>query len=102
MKRGQVWHYSPALPDGTPSPRQSTVVLVSDPAVITSPYRWLHAVPLVDADPGHVLAVETSHGWADALELHRVYREWLTEQSGELTDVEADSLDARLRATLSI
>ncbi|MFI9503170.1 hypothetical protein [Nocardia sp. NPDC052566] len=102
MKRGEIWHYSPALPDGTPSPRHSAAVLVSDPAVISSQYRWLHVVPLADVDPGHVLALYTTHGWADALEMHRVYREWLTEQAGELSADEAEALDARLRATLNL
>ncbi|WP_338773169.1 hypothetical protein V7968_16945 [Nocardia vulneris] len=102
MRRGQIWRYSPALSDGTPLPRRMTVVLVSDSAVITSPYRWLHVVPLREADPGHVLATYTEHGWADTLELHRAYRPWLAEHLGELTAAECESLDARLRATLSL
>jgi hypothetical protein len=102
MRRGEIWRYAPTLSDGTPFPRHTRVVLVSDCAVITAPYRWLSAVPIVDADPGHVLATETAHGWADALELHRIYRPWLTTCLGELTSAETDSLDARLRATLSL
>ncbi|MEU4342785.1 hypothetical protein AB0H00_16175 [Nocardia sp. NPDC023852] len=102
MKRGEVWRYSPTLRDGALFPRRPTVVLVSDSAVITSHYRWLHVVPLRDADPGHVLATRTEHGWADTLELLRAYRPWLTEQLGVLTAAETESLDARLRATLSL
>ncbi|MEV6430603.1 hypothetical protein [Nocardia sp. NPDC051463] len=102
MRRGEIWRYAPTLRDGTPFPRQTRVVLVSDTAVMTSPNRWLSAVPLMDDDPGHVLAAETAHGWADALELHRIYRPWLAEHLGELTPTETESLDARLRATLSL
>ncbi|MET8776452.1 hypothetical protein AB0H49_15575 [Nocardia sp. NPDC050713] len=102
MRRGEIWSYAPTLSDGTPFPRRSTVVLVSDPAVITSPYRWLHVVPVIATDPGHVLGVYTEHGWADALELHRAYRPWLAEKLGKLTAAETESLDASLRATLSL
>lgn len=102
MRRGQVWRHAPTLRDGTPSPRHAIVVLVSDPAVIASPYRWLHVVPLTDDDPGHVLASSTTHGWADTLELHRVYRPWLTDQLGTVTTDELDAIDTRLRATLGL
>ncbi|MEV6322312.1 MULTISPECIES: hypothetical protein [Nocardia] len=102
MRRGEIWRYAPTLSDGTPFPRRMTVVLVSDSAVITSRYPWLHVVPLRDADPGHVLATKTEHGWADTLELHRAYRPWLSEYLDVLTPSETESLDARLRATLSL
>ncbi|KZM73540.1 hypothetical protein [Nocardia terpenica] len=102
MRRGEVWRYCPTLLDGTPFPRRRTVVLVSDPAVIASPYRWLHAVRLADDDPGHILTIRTSHGWADAVHLLRVYRMWLAEQTGELSVDEMESLDTRLRAALSL
>ncbi|MBB5917609.1 mRNA-degrading endonuclease toxin of MazEF toxin-antitoxin module [Nocardia transvalensis] len=102
MRRGEVWRYAPVLPDGTPAPRRTTVVVVSDPAVITSPYRWLHVVPFAADDPGHVLTIHTCHGWADALEFHRVYRVWLAELAGELSAEEMDALDTRLRAALSL
>ncbi|HLS78705.1 MAG TPA: hypothetical protein VK083_18140 [Nocardia sp.] len=102
MKRGEIWTYTPALSDGTPLPRRSTVVLVSDPAVIGSPYRWVHVVPVVQNDPGHVLGVYTDYGWVDALELHRAYRPWLSTHVGMLTAEETEALDASLRATLSL
>ncbi|MFG3618188.1 hypothetical protein [Nocardia sp. NPDC047654] len=102
MRRGEIWRYAPTLSDGTPFPRRMTVVLVSDSAVITSRYRWLQVVPLRDADPGHVLATLTEHGWADTLKLHRAYRPWLTQHLGMLSPEETESLDARLRATLSL
>ncbi|MFR9751575.1 hypothetical protein ACL02S_11115 [Nocardia sp. 004] len=102
MRRGEIWRYAPTLSDGTPFPRRMTVVLVSDSAMITARYRWLHVIPLREHDPGHVLATRTEHGWADALELYRAYRPWLTEYRGMLSPVETESLDARLRATLSL
>src|SRR5690606_11666193 len=102
MRRGEIWTYTPALSDGTPLPRRSTVVLVSDPAVIGSPYRWVHEVPVVQNDPGHVLGVYTDYGWVDALELHRAYRPWLSTHVGMLTAEETEALDASLRATLSL
>ncbi|BAD56212.1 MULTISPECIES: hypothetical protein [Nocardia] len=102
MRRGEIWSYTPTLRDGTPFPRRSTVVLVSDPAVIASPYRWVHVVPVVAEDPGHVLGVYTDHGWVDAMRLHRAYRPWLSAPVGRLTPAETESLDASLRATLSL
>lgn len=102
MRRGEVWRHTPTMRDGTRSPREQSVVVVSDPAVITSIYRWLHVVPLAASDPGHVLATQTEHGWADALELHRAYRPWLTEPLGEVTDDEMASLEAYLRAGLGL
>ncbi|MFB8003635.1 hypothetical protein [Nocardia sp. NPDC056000] len=96
MIRGEIWLHAPTL-GTTVSPRRDLVAIISDQMIIESPYRWLHVVPISDADPGHVLATLTSHGWADVLELTRVYRPWVTEKVGELTGEELDALDARLR-----
>ncbi|RMI29840.1 type II toxin-antitoxin system PemK/MazF family toxin [Nocardia stercoris] len=102
MKRGEVWTCAPMRPSGEPMPGRRPVIVVSDTSVIDSPYRWLHVVPLHDSDPGHLLATKTAHGWANALEIHPVYRPWLTEAVGALTEHEAESLDARLRATVGL
>ncbi len=102
MMRGEVWNCAPTNPEGEALPRQRAVIVVSDPAVLDSPYRWLHVVPLSEADPGHLLATHTEHGWADALELHPVYRPWLSGPIGTLTEEESEALDARLRAGIGL
>ncbi|MQY30393.1 hypothetical protein [Nocardia aurantia] len=102
LLRGEVWNCAPTNPGGEALPRQRAVVVVSDPSVLDSPYRWLHVVPLSEADPGHLLATQTGHGWADALELHPVYRPWLNDRIGALTADESEALDARLRAGIGL
>ncbi|MBF6238622.1 hypothetical protein IU474_16340 [Nocardia otitidiscaviarum] len=101
MNRGEVWIHSLTI-SHTPSPRRELVVIVSDGSVINSPYRWLQGVPVSEADPGHVLATATSHGWADVLEQKRLYRPWLTDCVGVLTAEEPAALDSRLGIALGL
>lgn len=101
MIRGEVWVYAVTVAD-TPSPRRDLVVIISDDSVIGSPYRWLQGVPISPADPGHVLATYTSHGWADVLEQKRLYRPWIIECVGELTAEEIASLNTRLGLALGL
>ncbi|MGW3544707.1 hypothetical protein ACWDNI_29780 [Nocardia niigatensis] len=102
MKRGEVWQHSPYCSAAAPRRLEVTCCRRIGSAVISSPYRWLHVVPLVQADPGHVLATYTNSGWADARELHRVCRPRLTDYIGELGAEEMEALDIRLRSTLSL
>lgn len=98
MKRGEVWTYAPSG-----LPRRQSVVIVSSDGINESPRPWLLAVVLVDDDPGDILAVPVPElGWTYAGSVSRVYRPWLTEQTGDVPQETVDRIDGALRAALDL
>ena len=98
MLRGEVWRY---VPKG--SPRQQTVVIVSSDGINQSSRPWLLGAPLTADDPGDILAVQVGTlGWVSAGNLTRLYRDWFSEQIGQLEQETLYLLDTALRAALDL
>jgi hypothetical protein len=98
VQRGEIWAYRPQG-----SPRQPLVVLISSDGINQSSRPWLLGAPIAVEDPGDILAVPIpGRGWADASNITRYYRRWLTERIDALDTATLDRLSTALRAALDL
>lgn len=98
MIRGQVWRYAPKG-----SPRERTVLIVSADGINNSSRQWVYGLDVIDQDPEDILGVQLSGGlWLSGTSLSRLWRDWFTEQIGEIDTETQGAVDAMLRTALDL
>lgn len=100
MRRGEVWAYAGLL--GRRGQSDKRLIVSADVVNESDDVVTCYALHVLDSDPGSLLAVPTTWGWASVLLLDRPPRSLLTERLGTATDDEMDALDNVLRAVLDL
>jgi mRNA-degrading endonuclease toxin of MazEF toxin-antitoxin module len=98
--RGEVWRYDPVVARAGASTLR---LVISDDSLNLAPdQRLAVGVRIVDEDPGELLAVRTSFGWAAAMTIEVIIRRRLVERLGALDADELAAVDVALRTVTGL
>jgi hypothetical protein len=99
--RGEVWRYDPVLP-----PREGRsylrLIVSADELNRLPGQRLVRGVQVVARDPGELLAVWTSFGWAAVMTSEVIIARRLVEHVGTVSVEELAAVDVAIRAMYGV